>query len=77
MPTTDHDPIDFTFADDGDLVRRAPDTNGAPERDMSFNAARHKRSRSKVANRVVTEAERAANVPTAIEIRHGSGKVKV
>jgi hypothetical protein len=24
MPTTNHDPIDFTFADDGDLVRKAP-----------------------------------------------------
>jgi hypothetical protein len=77
MPTTDHDPIDFTFADDGDLVRKAPKATpedpvekrlqrereaapyiaeAAQERNMSYNAARHK---------------------FAHEVKHGSGKVKV
>ncbi len=56
-----HDPIDFTFADDGDLVRKAP--KDVPE--------------DPVEKRVEQERKAAPHIAAAIEVRHGSGKVKV
>jgi hypothetical protein len=55
-------PIDFTFADDGDLVRKAP--KSVPE--------------DPVEKRLQQEREAAYwRVQRAIEVKHGSGKVKV
>lgn len=61
MKTIDHDPIDFTFADDGDLVRKAPKV--VPE--------------DPVERRLAREREAAPFRAAAIETRHGSGKVKI
>src|SRR5574338_941899 len=88
----DHDPIDFTFADDGDLVRRERTDSDDADRQNARAARAPRKSTSKVAKRVPSLVEvkrevgkvettvtvkREADTPGAIEIRHGSGKVKV
>jgi hypothetical protein len=83
--TTDHDPIDFTFADDGDLVRKAP--KAVPEDPMEKRLQREREAARFIPiscgekasgrdgpSRVWDEMQRQYK---AHEIKHGSGKVKV
>lgn len=55
------DPIDFTFADDGDLRRKAP--KDKPEDPVEARLAR--------------EVGAAPFIARAVEVKHGSGKVRV
>jgi hypothetical protein len=79
MPAINHDPIDFTFADDGDLVRRTPKAvpedppSGSGRRRRSSPPPGEKSSGRDEPSRVWDEMQRRH----AIEVKHGSGKVKV
>jgi hypothetical protein len=78
MPTTDHDPIDFTFADDGNLVRKAP--KAVPEDPVEKRLQREWEAAPFIAE--ATEAHRPVGMTDlqyirAIEVKYGSGKVKV
>jgi hypothetical protein len=73
LTTTDHDPIDFTFEDDGDLVRRAP--KAVPEDPVEKRLERERK-----ANEYRKEYYQTAQGQTFhrwVEVKHGSGKVKV
>lgn len=98
MPTTtDHDPIDFTFEDDGDLVRRAP--KAVPEDPIEARLQREREAAPFIARATGVDGLRIVNLqnqtdmareyqrqvhasmgkrgPVAVEVKHGSGKVKV
>jgi hypothetical protein len=85
MPTTDHDPIDFTFADDGDLVRRTP--KAVPEDPVEKRLQREREASEWLSKalglhvdeqgRATCDLERVGAIGSCIEVKHGSGKVKV
>jgi hypothetical protein len=89
MPTTDHDPIDFTFDDDGDLVRKAP--KAVPEDPVEKRLQREREAAPFIMFKLPDHGpfherekpcpkcmnERTEALSRAGEVRHGSGKVKV
>jgi hypothetical protein len=72
MPTTNHDPIDFTFADDGDLVRKAP--KAVPEDPVEKRLQREREAAPFILDSLREPLTRGQQW---IEVKHGSGKVKV